>query len=110
MIAPIIKNRKIIFRKDTLRSDLEEINIHLKDEKGVIQVIIDSEKNKVKIKYDLKQINFETIEQKIIELGFVLSNKWTDKFRRGFVKFKEQNEMDHLTARPSPCCSDSRMR
>jgi hypothetical protein len=107
MDGPILKKRKIVVagaagqgRADTLKE--------LRKKDGVISAAIDEKKNVIKVEYDLRRIGFEAIEKTISGLGFCLSRKWPERFRRGLVKFTEQNEFDNLSAPASSCCHDPR--
>lgn len=58
------------------------------------------------VKYDLKKCREELIERWLIEEGFLLANSVLERFKRGFIKFTEENEMDNLKIHQT-CCSDS---
>lgn len=109
MQEAIIKKRKIELSKDVFEEGMTEIKKHLEKMNGVLGVKVDNKAGFIKLRYNLREVNFEKIEKKIIELGFHLSEKWTDKFSRGFVKFKEQNELDQLSSPVSPCCSEKKI-
>jgi len=106
MTETLIKKRKFAVAGIKDQESVNEIKEYLNKKAGVIAVDVDSQKGFVRVEYDLRQINFETIEKSIIELGFSFSQKVSEKFKRGMAKFTEQNELDNLSARPSSCCSD----
>ncbi len=106
MKEPLIKKRKIAFVGIKDQENLNKIKEYLNKKIGMIAVDVESQKGFVGVEYDLRTINFETIEKSIEELGFRLSQKITEKFKRGMAKFTEQNELDNLTAVPSSCCED----
>ena len=106
MEGPLIKKRKIAFVEKKDQESLNKIKEYLNKKTGMIAVDVESQKGFVGVEYDLRKINFETIEKSIEELGFSLSQKITEKFKRGMAKFTEQNELDNLTAVPSSCCED----
>ena len=106
MEEPLIKKRKIAFVEIKDQGNTNRIKECLNKKTGMIAVDVESQKGFVGVEYDLRKINFETIERSIEELGFNLSRKITEKFKRGMAKFTEQNELDNLTAVPSSCCED----
>jgi len=106
MAESLIKKRKITIAGLQDQISLNELKEALSKEEGVITVDVDGRKGFLRIEYDLKQITFEVIEKSIKELGFKLSQKLTEKFKRGMAKFTEQNERDNLSAAPSSCCED----
>lgn len=106
MAEPLIKKRKIpvVGMNDQLsRSNIID---SLKNKEGIIAISVDNQRGHLRVEYDLRNINFETVEKSIIEAGFELSKKIMEKFKRGMAKYTEQNELDNLTAAPSSCCSD----
>lgn len=106
MEEPLMKKRKIAFVGIKDQESLNKIKEYLNKKTGMIAVDVESQKGFVGVEYDLRKINFETIEKSIEELGFSLSQKITEKFKRGMAKFTEQNELDNLNAVPSSCCED----
>ena len=106
MKEPIIKKRKIVVTGMGDQVTPIRIKDFLDKKTGIIALNINTQKGFVRVEYDLRKINFETIEKFIKELGFKLSKKITEKFKRGMAKFTEQNELDNLGAKPSSCCSD----
>jgi len=102
-----------IVKKRKIRLDAREGYLHgngvrnsLLKTDGIISVDIDPKKSCIQVEYELKKINFETIEQMIRKEGLGLSKKWTEKVKRGMSKFTEQNEMDNLNAPVTSCCDD----
>lgn len=106
MDEPLIKKRKFAVVGITGQEAVNNIIESLNQKTGIIEVDVDDQKRFVRIKYDLMKINFETIERSIKELGFGLSHRLKEKFKRGMAKFTEQNELDNIAAPPSSCCSD----
>jgi len=106
MEETLIKKRKIAVIGIQDQGSASKINDYLMKKEGMIDVDVDHQRGFVRVEYDLRRINFETIESSIKELGFDLSKKITEKFKRGMAKFTEQNELDNLAAAPTSCCSD----
>jgi hypothetical protein len=67
---------------------------------------VDVQNNVIRLEYDLRKIKFESIEKSMDELGLKLSRKLLERWKRGMVKFNEQNELDNLKAPVSSCCKD----
>jgi len=110
MAEPLIKKRKFAVAGIRDQGSANRIKEYLSKKAGIITIGVESQKRFVRVKYDLRKINFDTIEKSIKELGFSLSQKIKEKFKRGMAKFTEQNELDNLTATPSSCCEDPKER
>jgi copper chaperone CopZ len=106
MKEPLIKKRKFAVARIKDQGSVNKIKECLSKRTGIIAVDAEGQKGFVRVEYDLRKINFEAIEKSIKELGFNLSQKITEKCKRGMAKFTEQNELDNLTATPSSCCED----
>ncbi len=110
MAEPLIKKRKFSVAGMKNQGDVNRLKENLSLKEGISSVTVNSQKGFVRVEYNLRKINFETIEKSIKELGFSLSQKIKEKFKRGMAKFTEQNELDNLTATPSSCCEDPKER
>ena len=106
MAESLIKKRKFAVTGMKNQGNVSKIKEYLSKKAGIIAVDVEIQKGYVRIEYDLRKINFETVEKSIKDLGFRLSQKIAEKFKRGMAKFTEQNELDNLTATPSSCCED----
>lgn len=106
MAEPLIKKREVAVANLKDQKNLNQIKEYLEKKAGIITVNVDTQKRLIGLEYDLKKINFETIEKSLKELGLGLSQKITEKFKRGMAKFTEQNELDNLAITPSSCCED----
>jgi len=106
MKEPLIKKRKIAVVGIKNQESVNKIKEYLIKKTGIVAVDAEAQKGFVRVEYDLRKINFETIEKSIKELGFGLSQKVSEKLKRGMAKFTEQNELDNLSAPISSCCAD----
>jgi len=106
MKEPLIKKRKFAVPRIKDQGSANRIKEYLSKKAGIIAIDVQSQKRFVIVKYDLRKINFETIEKSIEELGFSLSQKITERLKRGMARFTEQNELDNLNSVPSSCCED----
>lgn len=106
MEDPIRKKRKIIIAGPNNQGNINVVKEGLMKKEGIISVDVDGQKNMVSLEYYLRVIKFEAIEKYIKDLGFSLSRKLIERFKRGMAKFTEQNELDNLNAPVSSCCED----
>ncbi len=100
------KHQKIRFQEGPNGKNMIELADELKGVKGISQVNVDFKENNVSVEYDLLKVSQHDIEQRMMEVGFVLDNGFWQKFKRGWAHFAEENERDNLTARPSSFCED----
>jgi hypothetical protein len=106
MKDPIVKKRKVGFEGVVQVSDINRIEEGLMRMDGMISVDADFNKNVLRLEYDLRKTKFEGIEKSIKELGLKLSQKFSERYKRGMAKFIEQNELDNQNASLSSCCDD----
>lgn len=106
MEEAIIKKRKFKIERICEKESIHSIDSYLKKKEGIIFVELDSRKKILRLTYDLRKTKFEMIEKNLDKLGLVLSRELIERFKRGLVKFTEQNELDHLNAPVSSCCDD----
>jgi len=106
MSEPLIKKRKIRLERMSDKKSIPSKIQYMSTKKGIIFADIDGRKNILGVEYDLRKVNFETIEKWLGEIQFGLSRGFFQKLKRGMAKFTEQNELDHLNAPVSSCCDD----
>lgn len=70
---------------------------------GIEQVEIT--RNKINLTYDLFQCTARQVEECLEHTGVHLGQGWSAKFKRGWMKYTEENELDHLIATPQACCN-----
>jgi hypothetical protein len=75
-------------------------------EEGMVAVDLDVQKKVLRLEYDLNKVKFEVIEKSLKKLGVKLSKKFSERWKRGMVKYTEQNELDNLNAPLTSCCDD----
>ncbi len=76
----------------------------LSESRGVRKAAIERN-NKVKINYNLLEINYKEIEKKLNEAGYHASENVLDKLKRGWINFTEENEYKNITNNTNHCCS-----
>ena len=100
------KHQKIRFQDSPDGKTVIELADELKEIKGIGQVNIDLHASSISVEYDLLKVSQYDIEERMVEVGFVLDNGLWQKFKRGWAHFAEENERDNLTAKPHSCCED----
>jgi len=72
---------------------------------GVVHVEIDNEIKEVAVEYDLLKCTEADIETKMKEEGFTLNEGLTQRLKRGWLHYTEDNEQEAMRAEPKPCCT-----
>ena len=95
------QNGKNIIRRRVLKLDVSipddvatKIDSALKKMMGIKEVTID--KNIVRITYDLLEATVEQIETTIEGTGEKLATGWGEKFKRAFIHYLEETELDTM--------------
>jgi hypothetical protein len=78
----------------------------LSKREGILKVRLDDQEKVISVEYDLMKVSFEEIEKWISDSGISLPNNLFDRWKRGWTRFTEQNELDNLSAKPTSCCDD----
>ncbi len=73
---------------------------------GVLAVDAGLSGKKVKVEYDLYQIQFPIIEKTLEDMGLKLSSNWLHALQHNWVRFSEENEIANLEHTPH-CCNKS---
>ena len=90
--SPCIKQREIAF--DSLQPGPQQVLTAvelLKDLEGVESVEANAE-HRVEVRYDLRHVSLQMIEELLQELGFHLDNSLVFKLRRALYYYTEDNE------------------
>lgn len=90
----IIKCRILKLDENVPADVAKIINSELRKMIGIKEVTID--KNIVRITYDLLEATIEQIETTIEATGEKLTADWTEKFKRAFIHFLEETELDTM--------------
>lgn len=80
------------------------INESLSAMEGVRNVKADKN-GTVYVEYNLMEIRLEDIVKKIYKLGYKPSKTISERIRRSFIIFKEENEFNNITIPLHGCCS-----
>jgi hypothetical protein len=100
----LIKNRKIRLSQPS-RNFTKKIAKHLAEINGVNKLEFNERKGVLTITYDLDSIMLKKIEEMISAQGLQLDNSLLARWKRSWLHFAEQNELDNFHVQPS-CCSD----
>ena len=106
MKEPLIRKRKIKIVSDNLEMMGKRVKDAVCEKNGIIEVRFDEQRKVISVEYDLLKVTFEEIEKWLEDSEISFSNGLFDRWRRGWAKFTEQNELDNLLAKPSSCCDD----
>lgn len=59
----------------------------------------------IRISYDLLQVTEKQIEEALADAGVQLGSGWSERLRRGWVYYAEENQLDSMEVTPLPCCN-----
>jgi YHS domain-containing protein len=99
----ILKCRKFRLDQPLTILQSEEVSKEVGLLMGVKQVDVQSQV--IVVTYDLRQCRAEQIEAYLSGAGIKLRERWSDRLRRGWIHYTEENELDNLDAQPGACCN-----
>ncbi len=102
----IKRKRKIKFVLDNSETIGKRVRNVLCGKNGLLEVRLDEQEKVIIVEYDLAKVTFEQIEKWLEDSEIALSKSLFDRWKRGWTKFTEQNELDSLSAKPTSCCED----
>lgn len=70
---------------------------------GVEQIEVEGDQ--ISLTYDLLQCTVGQVEECLKQAGVRLGEGWSDRLKRGWMKYKEENELDNLVTQPGACCN-----
>lgn len=68
---------------------------------------ISIEANTISIDYNLLELNAHQIESALIQAGASMGSGWSERLKRGWIHYSEENELDHLAAPDAACCNQA---
>ncbi|WP_171966482.1 hypothetical protein [Mariprofundus micogutta] len=68
---------------------------------------VNTKGRQVMLTYDLFQCTAKQVEEGLRQAGVQLGEGWADKFKRGWMRYTEENELDNLLEQPKACCNRS---
>lgn len=92
----IVKTNSIKVRKPDKPDTIQNIETSLGMVLGVDDVKASEKGNRVKVRYNLKFINYKGLEKKLQDLGCTPVNGIFSSIRRGFINFTEKTEIESL--------------
>ena len=99
----VIKKRSFVLGSSIPRSDANTLEDALSEMMGIREVQISGEK--VSITYDLLEVTAMQIEQVLEKEGIKLGSGWSDRLKRGWIQYTEENELNILSSTDSACCN-----
>ncbi len=66
---------------------------------------ISIEGDRIAIDYNLLELHAGQIEAALLEAGASMGTGWSERLKRGWVHYVEENELDNLVASESACCN-----
>lgn len=63
--------------------------------------------SKVSVTYDLLEATAVQVEEALEQAGAKLGVGWSERLKRGWVHYTEENELDMLAAADGACCNRS---
>ncbi len=99
----VIKRRHFVL--DRAMNDAQRAHVIQAIERlmGVQHVHI--ENRRVSIDYNLLEARAEQIERALLEAGATLGSGWSERLKRGWIHYTEENELDHLASSEAACCN-----
>ena len=81
-----------------------KIHEHLAHLNGVLKAEVSSTRGKLRVEYDLYEIQLAVLEEAMATLGYPFSTDWFSSLKHGWLKFSEENEISNLKHKPH-CCN-----
>jgi YHS domain-containing protein len=98
----LIKQRRLRLAAPLSPNQAVTVEKALRGVMGVRQV--EARGDALEIHYDLLDTSAELIEEQLASIGVELGNGWSERLRRAFVHYEEENELDNLAANDKHCC------
>lgn len=106
MKEALIRKRKIKIVSGNIETMGKRVKDVLCEKNGILDVRFDEQRKVISVEYDLLKVTFEEVEKWLADLEIFFSKGLFDRWKRGWAKFTEQNELDNLSAKPTSCCDD----
>jgi len=98
-----LKRRILRLKHVQLPERVADIRECLQGVMGIKEVVIEGAR--LRIAYDLLQSTQNTIEQVLQGIGVELHSGWSQRLKRGWVHYLEENELDNLGQGARACCN-----
>ncbi|MBL4776058.1 MAG: hypothetical protein JKY87_08425 [Mariprofundus sp.] len=109
--SPTQRGRKIIKRRtftlDQVMSGLQRDGLMMAAHQLMSAHNISIEANTISIDYNLLELNAHQIESALIQAGASMGSGWSERLKRGWIHYSEENELDHLAAPDAACCNQA---
>jgi len=97
-------------RIPALRHDADAITIEegLGRLSGVRGIQIYRSRRKIRVLYDQSNIDYQSIKQRLEEIGFPVENNWWWNQKGNWFQYLDCNARENANAPSAPCCSNPR--
>jgi hypothetical protein len=99
-----IKKRTLTLQNVCSQAQLNSAAISLSEMEGILDVSTRAI-NKLVVEYNLIKVNLFRIETLLEDLRIPASKSFFQKFKRGWIHFTEENEVQNLQSVPLDCCT-----
>jgi len=99
----VIKNRSFTVDRPVPQSDANTLQTELCKMMGVQDVQVSE--THVSVTYDLLEATAVQVEEALEQAGEKLGAGWSERLKRGWVHYTEENELDMLAAADGACCN-----
>lgn len=103
-MSDTMKKRSIKLNPVLTADDANALCLRMADTNGIVDMSWE-QPDRLKVQYELMNINLVEIEKKINECGGHLASGFFNRFIRGWIHFTEENETQNLRSVPRSCCS-----
>jgi len=98
-----LKRRTFLLAEPVVGLNRETLLMHLNQLMSVHNVVLEG--GRVSIDYDLLEVHAEQIEAVLIKAGASMGAGWATRFKRSWIHYIEETELDNLAASDAACCN-----
>jgi len=99
-----MKHHHLSFKKTDRAHGHGGLEEALLEVKGVKRVVVEYDKGDVFVEYDIEECTETVIEKVIQDAGLVLDDSITQRIKRGWIHYTEDNIRDNLHVKTPSCC------
>jgi YHS domain-containing protein len=99
----IIKRRSFTLDRPVIGLQREALMVELKRLMGVRNISIEGDR--LSIDYNLLEVTAGQVEAALAQAGAAIGSGWAERLKRGWVRYTEENELDHLASGQAACCN-----
>jgi len=99
----IIKRRRFKLDRPIVGMQREDLLATLNQLMSVRNASIEGDS--LSLDYNLLEINAGQIEAALVKAGASMGSGWSERLKRGWVNYTEENELDNLASGDAACCN-----